>query len=46
MSLDVVGFFYDDIVRIRDMVSDLDVDYVLVASTHTHEGPDTMGSGA
>ena len=41
--LDVVGFFYDEALRIREALSDADVDYVMVASTHTHEAKDTIG---
>jgi hypothetical protein len=45
VSLDLVGFFHDDVVRVRLAAAQagLDLDHVLVASTHTHEGPDTMG---
>jgi hypothetical protein len=45
VSLDLVGFFHDDVVRVRLAAEQagLDLDHVLVASTHTHEGPDTMG---
>lgn len=45
--LDVVGLFRDDVLKVRDRVkkalADGGPDYVLVSSTHTHEGPDTMG---
>lgn len=47
ISLDVVGFFYEEIQRVR---TELDaaapghgVDKVIVSSTHTHEACDTMG---
>jgi len=46
VSLDLVGLFRDRVLAIRDRVSaraDLGVGAVLVASTHNHEGPDTMG---
>ncbi|MFH1810370.1 MAG: neutral/alkaline non-lysosomal ceramidase N-terminal domain-containing protein [Pseudomonadota bacterium] len=49
LSLDAIGFFYDDVVKVREAVtqrlraSGADVDYVLLSSTHTHEAPDTMG---
>lgn len=47
LSLDLVGLFFDDVERIRDRVNQKlgqgAVDYVLVSSTHNHEGPDTMG---
>lgn len=43
--LDLVGFFHDDIVRIRLAAQEagLDLDQIVVSTTHTHEGPDTMG---
>lgn len=43
--LDTVGWFYDDTVAIREAVAaaGADVDHVIVAATHQHEGPDTMG---
>ncbi len=47
VSVDAVGLFHDDVVRIRDRVAKklgADApDYVLVSSTHTHEAPDTLG---
>lgn len=49
VAVDVVGLFYDDVTRIRNRVkvlateAGLDIDYVLVAATHGHEGPDTEG---
>ncbi len=50
-SVDAVGLFYDDVVRIRERAAellaaerpDLDVDYMMVSATHVHEAPDTMG---
>lgn len=44
-SLDVVGFFNDQVEIIREAVASagLDVDHAIVTSTHVHEGPDTMG---
>src|SRR5260370_29487297 len=41
VSIDVVGFFYANILRVRDELKDFA--YVLVSSTHNHEGPDTLG---
>ncbi len=38
---DVVGIFYPTTLEIRSRLDDFD--YVLVAATHNHEGPDTMG---
>jgi len=39
-EVDLIGFFLDDVQRVRTKVPDADV---VVASTHVHEGPDTMG---
>lgn len=42
--LDAIGYFNDDIIAIRKKVSpDAGVDYIIVSSTHTHEGPDLLG---
>lgn len=46
VELDLVGFFWDDVDRVRRRVAALapgEVDYVLVGATHTHEGPDALG---
>ncbi|HEX9695283.1 MAG TPA: hypothetical protein VGB64_03100 [Actinomycetota bacterium] len=45
VSLDLLGLFYDDIVMIRDEIRAAIGDdvHVLVASTHTHSGIDTLG---
>lgn len=45
VALDSVGTMYDDVLHIRDAVAaeGLDVDHVLVHSTHVHESPDMMG---
>lgn len=42
-TADVIGLFYDETERLREAVSDLNIDYVVVASSHNHEGPDTLG---
>lgn len=44
-SLDLVGFFNDQVDLVREAVvaAGLDVDHVIISSTHVHEGPDTMG---
>ena len=39
-EVDLIGFFLDDVERVRAKVPEADV---VVASTHVHEGPDTMG---
>src|SRR5262249_30862900 len=41
VSIDVVGFGYPNVLRIRTQLPG--VAYVLVSSTHNHEGPDTIG---
>ncbi len=47
VALDLVGFFNDQVKQIRKQVADLGLDpsvnYILVSSTHTHAGPDTVG---
>ncbi|MFQ5876225.1 MAG: hypothetical protein ACE5JH_00815 [Acidobacteriota bacterium] len=47
VALDLIGFFYDDVVRIREEIRSrhpaVRLDHVLVASTHTHAGPDVLG---
>ncbi|MFZ5444561.1 MAG: hypothetical protein ACOZQL_31500 [Myxococcota bacterium] len=46
VSIDAVGLFNDDIVRIRARVAkkmETPPDFVFISSTHTHEAPDTMG---
>jgi hypothetical protein len=45
VSLDVIGWFQQDALRIRRAAADagLDLDHVLVTSTHNHETKDTMG---
>ena len=45
VSLDVVGFFYDDVEEVRERVAaqGLDVDHVMISATHNHEAPDTLG---
>ncbi len=39
-AVDLIGFFWDDVRKIRAKVDSADV---IVASLHDHEGPDTMG---
>jgi hypothetical protein len=41
--LDVVGLFYPRVEEIRKRVDDLGFTHVMVASTHTHGGTDSMG---
>ncbi len=41
VSVDLVGFFHPHVVRVRESLPGFA--YVLVSSTHNHEGPDTLG---
>ena len=42
--LDMIGYGNDDIIEVRKRVQDsLKIDYIIVSSTHTHEGPDLIG---
>jgi hypothetical protein len=44
VALDLIGYFTNEIETIRSLVSpDSHVDFVVVSSTHQHEGPDTLG---
>jgi hypothetical protein len=44
VAIDLIGYFNHEIQTIRSLVSEeSDVDYVVVHSTHQHEGPDTLG---
>lgn len=44
-SVDLIGIFYDDMLKIREKVQAQapEATHVIVAATHDHEGPDTMG---
>jgi peroxiredoxin len=41
VCLDVVGFFHPHVLNVRKQLPDFH--YVMVSSTHNHEGPDTLG---
>ncbi len=45
--LDLIGFFHDDVEALREELKrahpEVAVDYLAVASTHTHAGPDVLG---
>ncbi len=42
--LDAIGYGNDEIITIRKKISETtDIDYVIIASTHTHEAPDLIG---
>ena len=43
VSCDLVGLPRYQIQRIRALVSSVKPDHLVIASTHTHSGPDTMG---
>ncbi|HEU4401150.1 MAG TPA: neutral/alkaline non-lysosomal ceramidase N-terminal domain-containing protein [Candidatus Polarisedimenticolia bacterium] len=47
VALDLIGFFHDDVVRIRQEIRarhpEVRAGYVMVCSTHTHAGPDVIG---
>lgn len=42
-TVDLVGWFISEMDMVREEVSDLDVDYVMLASTHNHQGRDVIG---
>lgn len=44
-AVDLIGLFLDDVEKIRAQVREQapQVNHVIVAATHNHEGPDTMG---
>ena len=45
--LDLIGFFHDDVEELREELKrrhpETTIDYLAVASTHTHAGPDVLG---
>jgi hypothetical protein len=44
VTLDLVGYFNAEVETIRSLVDPTaGIDYVVVSSTHEHEGPDTIG---
>jgi hypothetical protein len=44
VALDLIGYFVNEVETIRALVSaGAGVDYLVVHSTHQHEGPDTLG---
>jgi hypothetical protein len=44
-AADLIGLFYDNVLKVRERVKQLapEATHVIVTSTHDHEGPDTMG---
>jgi hypothetical protein len=43
VAVDLVGYLLDEVERVRRDLSDLGLDAVIVSSTHTHGGVDTIG---
>ena len=44
VSLDLIGWFRDEIERMRDLIPpELGVDYLVVSATHCHQCPDVVG---
>lgn len=44
VSLDLVGYFYPEVEKIRGILpKKLGITHLVVSATHGHEGPDTMG---
>ncbi len=44
VSLDVIGFMNNDVIDLRNLIpAEAGVTYAIIASTHTHEGPDLIG---
>jgi len=44
VALDLIGYFKNEIDTARGMISPAsEIDFAVVASTHQHEGPDTLG---
>ena len=43
VTLDLVGWMHPEVESIREAAADLGFDHITVLSTHTHEGPDTLG---
>ena len=42
--IDAIGFMNDDVVDVRKMIpAEAGISYTIIASTHTHEGPDLLG---
>lgn len=43
VALDLIGYFIDQVDLIRQVDFGIEVDHIIIASTHTHSGPDTLG---
>jgi hypothetical protein len=48
VAIDLIGLYADDVARARAALSDRGekLDYVMIAATHTHNGPDVLGAWA
>ena len=42
-SVDLVGYFFDEVVLIREALADTEIDFLSVSATHSHEARDTVG---
>lgn len=42
-TIDTVGYFFDEVESIRNILAPQGIDYLVVHAIHNHEGPDTMG---
>jgi hypothetical protein len=43
-SIDAIGFMNDDIIDVRELISESsNITYSVISSTHTHEAPDLLG---
>ncbi len=44
VSLDLIGFLNDDVIDVRNMIpAETGISYLIITSTHNHEGPDMLG---
>lgn len=43
VALDLIGLLREEVLSIRESLGDLGLDHVVVACTHTHAGPDSLG---
>jgi len=43
VTIDVVGYFYDEVESVRELLANQNIDWLLVHAVHNHQGPDTMG---
>lgn len=45
VTLDIIAIFYEDVKSIRELAveSELNIDHIIIAATHTHSAPDLLG---